>query len=294
VAPQDPRPLREWLCPRPVEHWWKIGTARYAPPMDLITALNESWGAAITLLEGLGDASWDRPTPCEGWTVRDIAAHLGHIEGIAHGYPQPPTPDDFDASSFEAFHGFTEEGVAARRPLPITDVLGEVVTAAEATLSQVGAYDEAEWEQPVPSPVGMVPAHQAAEIRMSDVQVHLLDMRAALGIPISGDEEPAATRILVNRALRLSGWGAVKGAGLPDGTRIRIEIEGRDPRDLVVSERKGFLADTEGHPTDRIAGTGLAFALAVAGRGGMAEAAGGLTVEGNLARSFLEGYRLFM
>ena len=53
--------------------------------------------------------------------------------------------------------------MAARRRLPVDDVLGEVVTAAEATLAQVGAYEPGDWDQPVPSPVGIVPAHQAAE-----------------------------------------------------------------------------------------------------------------------------------
>ena len=38
------------------------------------------------------------------------------------------------------------------------------------------------------------------------------------------------------------------GAGLPDGTRIRLEIEGREPRDLVLAGGRGGLADPEGDP----------------------------------------------
>ena len=62
--------------------------------MDLLRALEEAWGAAITLLQRLDEPEWDLPTPCEGWSVRDVAAHLGHVEGIAHGYPQPPAPPE--------------------------------------------------------------------------------------------------------------------------------------------------------------------------------------------------------
>ncbi|MCB2223266.1 MAG: maleylpyruvate isomerase N-terminal domain-containing protein, partial [Actinobacteria bacterium] len=265
---------------------------------DLLTGLREAWGGAVALLRGLDGADWDRPTPCEGWAVRDVAAHLGHVEGIAHGYPQPPTPETFDPSAFGGFHAFTEEGVAARRPLPVGDVLGEVVTAAEATLAQVGAYGPDDWEQPVPSPVGMVPAHQAAEIRMADVLVHLMDLRTALGLPIDPGTEPTAVRILEDRAIRLTGWGAVKGAGLPEGARVRLDIEGRAPMDLVVADGKGRLGPPEGGPEGsadaRIAGTGLAYALAVAGRPAMADAAGGLTAEGDTATALLEGYRLFL
>lgn len=262
--------------------------------MDLLIGLEQAWGATTALLQTLDDAAWDLPTPCEGWAVRDIAAHLGHIEGLAHGYPQPPAPPDFDPSAYQAFHAFTEEGVAARREWPIDRVLGEVVTAAGATLQQIGAYDEAAWQQQVPSPVGMVPAHQAAEIRMSDVSVHLCDLRAALGMPLTADGEPVAFAILTDRALRLSGWGAVKGARLPDGTHLRIAIEGRGTRDLLVAGGKGYLAEPEGDPTDHIAGAGLAFALAVAGRPAMADKAGGLMVEGADAAAFLAGYRLFL
>ncbi len=234
--------------------------------MDLLTGLQEAWGGAVALLRGVDDDQWDLPTPCEGWAVRDVAAHLGHVEGIAHGYPQPPTPGDFDPNAFRGFHAFTEEGVAARRPLPVDDVLGEVVTAAGATLAQVGAYGPDDWEQPAPSPVGVVPAHQAAEIRMSDVLVHLFDLRTALGLPIDEDTEPTASRILVDRAIRLTGWGAVKGARLPDGTRLRLEIEGRESQDLVVEGGRGGFEDPAGGPDGRIAGPGLAYALAVARR----------------------------
>ena len=45
--------------------------------------LEESWRAITAqrlsladLLEGLTDPQWDTPSLCEGWRVRDVAAHL--------------------------------------------------------------------------------------------------------------------------------------------------------------------------------------------------------------------------
>ena len=36
----------------------------------------EAYDRAVVLLESLPPAAWERPTDCEGWTVRDLAGHL--------------------------------------------------------------------------------------------------------------------------------------------------------------------------------------------------------------------------
>ena len=266
----------------------------YAPGMDLLDALGESWSGVTTLLGGLADDRWDLPSPCEGWTVHDVAAHLGHIEGMGHGFPQPPTPGGFDPEAFEGFHAFTEEGVAARRSLGHDEVLDEIRRASRATLERLAGFSADDWKQTAISPIGMVPADQAAEIRLADVRIHLLDLRHALGMEITEDPEPVSSRLLVDRALRLAGWGAVKGAGLPDGTRIGICLEGRPPVDLLIENRRGRLVGPDPDTTDRISGSGPAFVMAAAGRDRMVGAAGGLIVIGEAARAFLTGYRLFL
>jgi hypothetical protein len=213
---------------------------------------------------------------------------------MGHGFPQPPAPPGFDPSRFEGFHALTEEGVAARRGLALAEVVDEVRRAAALTLERYESFSPEDWDEPAPSPVGIVPARQGAEIRMADVQVHLFDLRHALGLPLDPGTEPTAIGLLVDRALRLAGWGAVKGAGLPDGARIRIEIQGHDPRDLVVEGGRGVLEAAAGATTDLVAGSGIAFVLAVSGRTAVLDGAGGLTVEGDAARRFLDGYRLFL
>lgn len=43
----------------------------------------------------INDDQWDRPTPCEDWTVRELVAHVASIvadlESLALGEPLPPT-----------------------------------------------------------------------------------------------------------------------------------------------------------------------------------------------------------
>ncbi len=45
----------------------------HAEAMDLA---REAYQRLVDLLAGLDAADWDRPTDCEGWSVRDLAGHL--------------------------------------------------------------------------------------------------------------------------------------------------------------------------------------------------------------------------
>ncbi len=264
--------------------------------MQLLPALEEAWGAVIATLDSLDADDWHRATPCELWTVRDIAAHLGHLEGTANGLRQPDPPDDFDESGYGPLDLITNQGVAARRTWSEGQVLEEVRHASGLTLERLWSTDQEGWRTATPSPVGMIPLTQAMELRLADVYVHLLDIRHAVGRPLSEADEPMAAAAVVGRAVRLTGWAAVKRAGLADGTRIRLSLDGpsgRDSVDLVVEGGRGHLFDPEGPLPQHVAGTGLAYLLTVAGRPAMADAAGGLDVSGEDARRLLAAYRLF-
>lgn len=262
--------------------------------MEIVDALDQVWSGVTSLLDEIDEASWQRPTPCVGWTVHDVAAHLGHLEGIGHGFPQPDPPPGYDPAVFTGLQAVTEEGVAARRSWSPEEVVDEIRRASATTLNALRGYGPADWEAPVPSPVGTVPARQAAEIRLADAYVHLLDIRHALGRPLETADVATASEAVVGRALRVAGWGAVKQAELRDGSRIRLDLLGRGAVELVVEGRRGRLAEPEADTVDRIAGSPLAFLLAVSGRSEMAEAAGGLEVTGEAAARFLAGYRLFL
>jgi uncharacterized protein (TIGR03083 family) len=264
--------------------------------VQLRPALEEAWGAVIATLEALDPHDWTVATPCDPWTVHDVGAHLGHIEGMAHGFPQPEPPDDFDETTHEGLDLVTNAGVAARRAWPHKDVLDELRRASSLTLERLWGTDDEGWRAPTPSPVGTVPLTQAMELRLADVYVHLLDIRQALGRALSPTDEPMAAAGAVGRAMRLTGWAAVKRAGLPDGVRIRLSLDGpsgRDTCDLLVEGGRGHLVDPEGTSSESIAGTGLAYLLAVAGRADMADAAGGLAVIGDGAARLVASYRLF-
>jgi len=48
--------------------------------MDSITMMNKVLGETSRIVDGIQPDQLDNPTPCEGWTVRDV---LNHITGGA-------------------------------------------------------------------------------------------------------------------------------------------------------------------------------------------------------------------
>jgi len=262
--------------------------------MEVIRGLEEAWLGIDTLLASLDDDQWTLPTPNTEWDVKDLAAHLGGLEAMFQGFPQPDPPDGW-ATEHSGLHHLTALGVQARRTWATDQIMDELRRASAAQLGKLRALDDRGWQQQTLGPLGMTSMTNFADVRLGDLYVHLLDMRYALGLPLQSSADQTAESLVVGRAVRLTGWGAVKGAGLADWTRIRLELSGLGgaSADLVVSARRGNLSEPEPGTADRVEGSALAYLLEIAGRHEMAEAVGGLVVEGDAARKLLEGYRLF-
>jgi hypothetical protein len=96
---------------------------------DLFPALNAE---LVTLLRGLDDADWSRPTVAGAWRVRDVAAHLldGDLRRISAGrdgwLPAPDGPLESFADVVGLINRANASGVAyAQRlsPRVVTDLL---------------------------------------------------------------------------------------------------------------------------------------------------------------------------
>lgn len=258
---------------------------------ELVAGLEQAWGGVLDLLGTLGPQDWAKPTPCEGWDMKDLAAHLGGVEGFFQGFPQPEPPP----APTSGIDDWTGNGVRARRGWPPEDVVGEVQRASAAQLERLRGLDDEGWQQPTMGPLGETTMAGLADIRLFDVYVHLLDLRTAVGRPIDGEAEPVACALAAEQVFEHSGWGAVKKAGLPDGSRVRLDLSGPGGRtvDVRVDDGRGALSEPDGGSGDRVDGTALAYLLLVAGRPSMAEAAGGVRAGGETAERFLERYRIF-
>jgi uncharacterized protein (TIGR03083 family) len=264
--------------------------------MDLITATMENWTAVNELIPSLGADDWNRPTPCVGWSVKDILGHLGHIEGmLVHQFDQPDPPPDWVGEG-SPLDQATSLGVAARRSWSLTQVVDEIERAATAT-HRLLTQPDLDWQEPSLTPVGPAPRHVAMEMRVNDVYLHLCDIRTAIGQPIDGsgaDTNSLAKEVAIGRDVRLSPWAWAKRVGAHEGQRLRLSLGGIGgvDQDIVMRGGKAVVESDDGTPDAEVTGSALAYLLAVSGRHALVPVGGGLVATGEPARALLEKFRL--
>ena len=265
--------------------------------MDLAAASDATWAEVTALIRSLQPEDWNRPTPCVGWSVKDVLAHLGHVEGmLVHQFDQPEPPSNW-AGEGSPLDQVTGQGVAARRPWSPAQVVDEIERAAEATRVLLSQPD-LDWQQPSLTPVGMAPRHVAVEMRVNDIYVHLCDIRIAIGQQIDATKGRSGERlgreVAVGRAVRLTPWAWAKKVGATDGQRLRLSLTGLAgvEQDVVMREGKAVVEPQEELPDALVTGAALAYLLAVSGRHALVPAGGGLVADGELARALLEKFRL--
>ncbi|MFC4011677.1 maleylpyruvate isomerase family mycothiol-dependent enzyme [Nonomuraea purpurea] len=77
---------------------------------------------------GLDEAGWRRPSRCEGWSVRDVLAHLAGEELYNHACLDGTVPELMSllaAEGVSGFNDFNDWCVRRRRDLPVEQVLEE-------------------------------------------------------------------------------------------------------------------------------------------------------------------------
>lgn len=108
---------------------------------------------------------WDDPTPCEGWTVRDLVSHV-------LGGNQMAVIMLAGASQ--------EETTALLAGLPLRD--DPVSQYLDGGAAQVRAFRDApDPGQLVHHPIGDVPVAQVLEFRIGDLTIHTWDLARAIG-----------------------------------------------------------------------------------------------------------------
>ena len=144
--------------------------AEYVGRMDLSEALRLSTTNFLSLLEHVGPNDLAFATPCEGWAVRDLVAHV-------------PRGSDMSVSLLNgASQSEASELFHAEAP---DDVLGE---CRRALAAQFAAMTSAvDLEQMVHHTVGDISVRQLFDFRIGDLTLHAWDLARALSI---SDELP--------------------------------------------------------------------------------------------------------
>ncbi|MFC6885151.1 MULTISPECIES: maleylpyruvate isomerase family mycothiol-dependent enzyme [Actinomadura] len=94
-------------------------------PFDIFDAEADRLDAFFS---GLSAEDWDRPSRCEGWSVRDVLAHLAGEELYNHACLDGDLDGLFarlEREGVKDLGGFNEWCVRTRRPLPVAEVVEE-------------------------------------------------------------------------------------------------------------------------------------------------------------------------
>src|SRR3954469_21913473 len=133
--------------------------------MDQLSAPDGACHEFARRLREIAPGDWDRPTPCEGWTVRDLVVHVMVGQRMAALLVRGGSREEAEA----LFDGAT---------LP-EDVLGAFNAGADdqaAAFAEDGAMDRI-----AAHPAGDFPVGVLLGLRITDATLHTWDLARAIG-----------------------------------------------------------------------------------------------------------------
>lgn len=209
----------------------------------LIDALDQTWTSIDRTLRPRSPEVYDAPTPCPGWSVRDVLSHLVGFELMSRGAPVPlhegPWPDYVNNPLGEINEAFVE----TYRARSGAEVLELFRHTTKQSLDALRALSDAEWAKVGWSPEGERPYHRFQETRVLDSWIHLQDIRDALLEP--ADDHGPGEEIVVNRVEAALPFVLGKKVGAREGVIVQINLSGRLARTILVGVHDGRASAVE-------------------------------------------------
>lgn len=234
---------------------------------DVVDALREERDKLIVHLEKQPSEGWVRPTPCAGWNVRDVVAHLvGNAADVLAQRLEGAGSEEYNQRQVDERAGLSPEQILAewREKGPQLDALFSNMT-------------EELWATEIPG-IGEIGA--GVERLLEDLWVHAQDVRIGLGdVPEPGPGLRATLEVigreLLERCRRLAAAPA------------SVEIAAGDFATTVAVGGTG--------PALRVEGDPVALGLVGTGRRTLdqARAEGGVTVSPEPPRGFAEALNIY-
>ncbi|GAA0404984.1 hypothetical protein GCM10009530_66420 [Microbispora corallina] len=196
----------------------------------------------------LDEDGWNRPSRCEGWTVRDVLAHLAGEELYNHACLDGDIDGFYELLDHEGvrggFEGFNEWCVRKRRLLPVRQVLDEWRAKNGETRRRMRALG---WDASLDTSVGPYPTGLQAFHYDSEYATHADDV----GAPVPGEEAPGRLDWRVRVGMFALDERGAKAGIERTGDRVLVTVDGMGA-DLSCEE---FVEATVGrlpaaHPID--------------------------------------------
>ena len=217
------------------------------------------------------DVEWGNPTPCAGWAVSDIYAHIIDLELTMAGEPVSTyEPDWAELPHVKGdFQRLTERGVAERRSWSREQMLSnfdQIRRRRQEQLIEGNQDPAAETLGPFGAPF---PLERVLRMRILDCWVHEQDIRTAIDQP--GDWGTPAAWITAGSMVGGLGFVLGKRLGASPGTTLRIAVTGPAVRFsatvMVGPNNRGMLVGTAQEPTAAVELSWPEFMRLSAGRG---------------------------
>lgn len=218
---------------------------------ELIEIWEESLEDVLALVTPLDEAQWAAATPCPGWSVADIVAHLVDVEGVLARELRPDHEPDWERLDHVAndIGRFTEVGVDYRRGMPQETVIGELRDMVAKRRQQL---DEVPPGEGVLGVMGNpTTIDRLLRVRILDIWMHEQDIRTGTGIDGGWATRPAKVSLeQIRRALPIV-WS--RNCQAPQGSTVVVTVSGpgltAEMAAVVGDDGKGVLVDLADAPT---------------------------------------------
>jgi uncharacterized protein (TIGR03086 family) len=163
---------------------------------------------SLRVVELARQADWERDTPCTGWTLRRLVAHMAAQH---HGFAA-------------ATRGAGGESAYWREPEDLTEPWRAYRGAAAAVLAAFAEPDVIGREFMLPELGGVFPGQMAVGFHFIDYVVHAWDVAATLGIGLDLPEHVLDAAVAVARLVptdpagRGPGFAFAPALGVPAGS----------------------------------------------------------------------------
>jgi uncharacterized protein (TIGR03083 family) len=214
---------------------------------------------------------WEADSPCQGWRVKDVLAHLAAAEVAAAslvGGEEAAEVEEYrktagtESLSTDAWNRWTVERRANSSPVSLGLEWGR---AADLLLSRAGKATEEDWRDlEVAWVAGDIRLRYMVQARVAEWWVHGEDIREGVNLPPRLEHWPIFTAC--DLAIRLIPYSlSLAGLAFP-GKVVRVELEGVGEGTWLAATDAGRDVPEGATPDATIIGRGYAFASVAGGR----------------------------
>lgn len=255
---------------------------------ELVGVWLQSLEQFLAAAESVPAAEWDNPSPCPGWSIADVVAHVLALESELHGAALPDHEPDWAAlpHAQNPMSRYTETGVDFYRSKSRELILAEFREILEWRRADLASIPD-DPDEIVTSIGGwQLPRAQMIRVRILDIWIHDLDIRTAAGIP--GDLDTPAAWVTAGQFQRSFGYVWSRGVQAEVHATLQLDVTGPGVsftrRAIVTTEGKGRIIPITSEPaTVTLTMSWPQYAGLSAGRDGALAAAqnGGVMIDGD-------------